>query len=51
MLGAAFGAAGQRCMALTTAVVVGEAKEWIPEVAERASKLVVSAGTVSIFIA
>ena len=44
MVGAAFGAAGQRCMALTTAVVVGEAKEWIPEVAERASKLVVSAG-------
>jgi len=44
LLGAAFGAAGQRCMALTTAVVVGEAKDWIPEVAERASKLVVSAG-------
>jgi len=44
LLGAAFGAAGQRCMALTTAVVVGEAKEWIPEVARRASKLVVSAG-------
>merc|ERR1719278_556227 len=44
LVGAAFGAAGQRCMALTTAVVVGDAKEWIPEVAERASKLVVSAG-------
>ena len=44
LVGAAFGAAGQRCMALTTAVVVGEAKEWIPEVAARASKLVVTAG-------
>jgi len=44
LIGAAFGAAGQRCMALTTAVVVGEAKEWIPEVAEKAAKLVVSAG-------
>ena len=44
LVGAAFGAAGQRCMALTTAVVVGEAKQWIPEVAEKAKKLVVSAG-------
>lgn len=44
LVGAAFGAAGQRCMALTTAVVVGEAKEWIPEVAARAGKLVVTAG-------
>merc|ERR1711902_324390 len=44
LVGAAFGAAGQRCMALTTAVMVGEARDWIPEVAERASKLVVNAG-------
>lgn len=44
LVGAAFGAAGQRCMALTTAVVVGDAKEWIPIVAEKAKKLVVSAG-------
>jgi malonate-semialdehyde dehydrogenase (acetylating)/methylmalonate-semialdehyde dehydrogenase len=35
LVGAAFGAAGQRCMALTTAVVageVGEARHWMPEV-------------------
>merc|ERR1719213_408161 len=44
LVGAAFGAAGQRCMALTTAVMVGEAKDWMAEVVERASKLVVSAG-------
>lgn len=44
LVGAAFGAAGQRCMALTTAVVVGEAKQWMPEVAEKAAKLVVTAG-------
>lgn len=44
MNGAAFGAAGQRCMALTTAVWVGEAKEWIPELVERARKLKVNAG-------
>jgi hypothetical protein len=44
LVGAAFGAAGQRCMALTTAVVVGEARHWIPEVAEKAAKLKLSAG-------
>lgn len=44
LVGAAFGAAGQRCMALSTAVFVGEAKNWVPEIIERASKLKVSAG-------
>ena len=44
LVGAAFGAAGQRCMALSTAVFVGEAKEWIPELVERARKLTVNAG-------
>lgn len=28
LVGAAFGAAGQRCMALSTAVFVGNTKEW-----------------------
>ena len=44
LVGAAFGAAGQRCMALTTAVVVGEANDWMSEVADKASKLKVTAG-------
>jgi len=44
IVGAAFGAAGQRCMALTTAIFVGESKEWIPELVERAKKLHISAG-------
>lgn len=44
LVGAAFGAAGQRCMALTTTVFVGESKEWIPELIERAKKLKVNAG-------
>ena len=44
LVGAAFGAAGQRCMALSTAVWVGEAREWIPEMMERAKKLKVNAG-------
>ena len=39
LCGAAFGAAGQRCMALSTAIFVGEAKEWIPEFVERAKAL------------
>ncbi|KAI8582454.1 hypothetical protein K450DRAFT_297821 [Umbelopsis ramanniana AG] len=42
--GAAFGAAGQRCMALSTAIFVGEAQEWIPELIERAKALKVSYG-------
>merc|ERR1719342_1171476 len=44
LVGAAFGAAGQRCMALTTAVMVGDAQDWIKEVAEKAVKLNISAG-------
>jgi malonate-semialdehyde dehydrogenase (acetylating)/methylmalonate-semialdehyde dehydrogenase len=44
LCGAAFGAAGQRCMALSTVIFVGESKEWIPELVERARKLRVGAG-------
>jgi malonate-semialdehyde dehydrogenase (acetylating)/methylmalonate-semialdehyde dehydrogenase len=44
LTGAAFGAAGQRCMALTTAVFVGDAKNWIPDLIEKAKKLKVNAG-------
>ncbi|CUF51340.1 methylmalonate-semialdehyde dehydrogenase, putative [Bodo saltans] len=39
LIGSSIGACGQRCMALSTAVFVGDAKKWIPELAERASKL------------
>ncbi|CRG83250.1 methylmalonate-semialdehyde dehydrogenase [Talaromyces islandicus] len=42
--GAAFGAAGQRCMALSALVTVGETKNWIPEIAERAANLSVNGG-------
>jgi len=44
LVGAAFGAAGQRCMALSTAIFVGEAQNWLPDLKERAEKLVVNAG-------
>ncbi|HEY0295474.1 MAG TPA: CoA-acylating methylmalonate-semialdehyde dehydrogenase, partial [Bordetella sp.] len=44
LLGAAFGAAGQRCMAASVAVLVGEARNWLPEFVARAKKLKVNAG-------
>lgn len=42
--GAAFGAAGQRCMALSALVMVGGTKDWLPEIAERAKELNVNGG-------
>ena len=42
--GAAFGAAGQRCMALSTLVMVGETDKWLPELAEKAKALKVDGG-------
>lgn len=44
LVGAGFGAAGQRCMAISVAVMVGKAKEWIPELAARAKLLKTGAG-------
>lgn len=44
LLGAAFGAAGQRCMALSVVVLVGESQKWIPELADKAKTLKVGAG-------
>ena len=44
VVGAAFGAAGQRCMALSTLVMVGETKEWLGDVAASARKLQVNGG-------
>lgn len=41
---AAFGAAGQRCMALSTVIFVGESRQWIPELVERAKNLKVGPG-------
>lgn len=44
LVGAAFGAAGQRCMALSVAVFVGDSRLWIPELAAKAAKLRVGPG-------
>jgi malonate-semialdehyde dehydrogenase (acetylating)/methylmalonate-semialdehyde dehydrogenase len=44
LAGAAFGAAGQRCMATSVAVLVGAAREWLPELVAKAKTLKVNAG-------
>ncbi|WP_104470210.1 CoA-acylating methylmalonate-semialdehyde dehydrogenase [Acinetobacter indicus] len=44
LVGAAFGAAGQRCMALSVAVMVGESKYWVDELVNKAKTLKVNAG-------
>ncbi|MDB5967760.1 MAG: mmsA [Hydrocarboniphaga sp.] len=44
LIGAAFGAAGQRCMAASTLVLVGESREWLPALVEKARTLKVNAG-------
>ncbi|MBV1776520.1 CoA-acylating methylmalonate-semialdehyde dehydrogenase [Burkholderiaceae bacterium DAT-1] len=47
LVGAAFGAAGQRCMATSVAVLVGEARNWIPDIVARAKLLKVNAGHIA----
>lgn len=44
IVGAAFGAAGQRCMALSVLVNVGETKHWIQDLVEKAKQLNVTGG-------
>ncbi|MGU5814160.1 CoA-acylating methylmalonate-semialdehyde dehydrogenase [Aeromonas hydrophila] len=39
LVGAGVGAAGQRCMAISVAVFVGSAREWIPELAAEFAKV------------
>ncbi|HLW23871.1 MAG TPA: CoA-acylating methylmalonate-semialdehyde dehydrogenase [Steroidobacteraceae bacterium] len=45
IVGATFGAAGQRCMATSVTVLVGEAQKWIPDLVAKAKTLKVNAGT------
>lgn len=44
IIGAAFGAAGQRCMALSTLILVGETKNWLSELKEKSQKLKIGYG-------
>ncbi|MBY0574326.1 MAG: CoA-acylating methylmalonate-semialdehyde dehydrogenase [Undibacterium sp.] len=45
IVGAAFGAAGQRCMALPVVILVGAAQAWLPELISKTRQLKVNAGT------
>ena len=45
LLGSAFGAAGQRCMANSVAVLVGTARDWLPEIVDRTRAMRVGPGT------
>jgi len=45
LVGSTFGAAGQRCMATSVTVLVGEARNWIPDIVAKAKTLKVNAGT------
>ncbi|MFZ5581088.1 MAG: CoA-acylating methylmalonate-semialdehyde dehydrogenase [Pseudomonadota bacterium] len=45
LLGSAFGAAGQRCMANSVALLVGEAAQWLPEIVAKSRELKVGPGT------
>ncbi len=47
LVGAGFGAAGQRCMATSVAVLVGKANDWIPDIVAKAKSLKLSGGTVA----
>ncbi|RQV40458.1 methylmalonate-semialdehyde dehydrogenase (CoA acylating) [Burkholderia cenocepacia] len=44
LVGAGFGAAGQRCMATSVVVLVGKARDWLPDLVEKAKALKVNAG-------
>jgi malonate-semialdehyde dehydrogenase (acetylating)/methylmalonate-semialdehyde dehydrogenase len=45
LVGAGFGAAGQRCMATSAVVLVGAAKQWVPDLKALAQRLTVNAGS------
>lgn len=45
VVGSAFGAAGQRCMANSVVILVGQACAWLPEIVERAAALKIGPGS------
>ena len=44
VIGACFGSTGQRCMALSVVILVGDSAQWIPEIVEKSKTLTVGAG-------
>ena len=45
LAGASFGAAGQRCMAISVAVLVGDAQHWVSDIVAKGRSLKIGAGT------
>lgn len=50
IVSAAFGSSGQRCMALPVIIMVGESKNWVPDLVEKAKRMTIGAGTEAIDI-
>jgi len=44
MVGACFGSTGQRCMAISVSVMVGDSVDWLPEIIEKTKNLSVGPG-------
>jgi malonate-semialdehyde dehydrogenase (acetylating)/methylmalonate-semialdehyde dehydrogenase len=44
LVGACFGSSGQRCMAISVAILVGDSQQWVDEIVERCAKLTVGPG-------
>jgi malonate-semialdehyde dehydrogenase (acetylating)/methylmalonate-semialdehyde dehydrogenase len=44
LIGACFGSTGQRCMAISVVILVGDSQKWIPEIVEKAKTLKVGPG-------
>jgi len=44
IIGACFGSTGQRCMAISTVVMVGDSVKWIPEIIAKTKTLTIGAG-------
>lgn len=44
LIGACYGSTGQRCMAISVTVLVGDAQDWVPEIAEKVKKLTIGKG-------
>ena len=50
LIGACFGSTGQRCMAISVAILVGDAQQWIPDIVEKTRKLTVGPGSANVDI-
>jgi malonate-semialdehyde dehydrogenase (acetylating)/methylmalonate-semialdehyde dehydrogenase len=51
MVGACFGSSGQRCMAISVLIMVGDAQKWIPELVEKSKGLTIGGGFENVDIA